>query len=153
MRLAAGLWSNLLSVPTLKSAPQQFRVFTKSTAILDFQNRKFIMPRLTCKANMHYGWGDNIFFWRWQLSAIWNFQIQKNLTADWMCGSQMHHRVKLHQNPSNGCINMLIGWFFKILAVRHLGFSKTKFITPCLMQRAKMHWTGSRKFTQIPSIL
>jgi len=37
-----------------KNAQQQFKIFTKTSAILDFHNRKFLTPRLVRKTQMHY---------------------------------------------------------------------------------------------------
>ena len=59
-------------------------------------------------------------------AAILYFQKFQLLTVDPLPGANVRHRAKSHQNLSNGRKDMAIpdltGFFFKMAAVRHLGF-------------------------------
>ena len=59
-------------------------------------------------------------------AAILNFQKFKILTVDVLQWVNVRHRVKFHQNRSNGCSLQRYGdlTVFKMAAVRHLGFVK-----------------------------
>jgi len=57
------------------------------------------------------------------VAAILNFQKFKILTVDPLPGTNVRHLAKFHQNRSNGRRDMaILQFFFKIAAVRHLGF-------------------------------
>ena len=88
----------------------QFRIFTKTSATLDFQNHKFLTPILVHKAQMHYhakfrqnrsnGLGDMTIFWIFQDGGglPFGFSNLRTFNADWLKGSQLHHHAKFHRN-------------------------------------------------------
>ena len=51
----------------------------------------------------------------------------------------MHHHAKFCANRPRRCRDMAVFVFFKMAAVRHLGFLKFKILTAHTLQRAKMH--------------
>jgi len=49
-----------------------------------------------------------------------------------MYGSNLRHHTKFHQNRSNGCGDMVINFFSKTTAVRHLKFDGAVFGPPTM---------------------
>ena len=64
------------------------------------------------------------FFSRWRPSAILDFKKVKILTAHTLRRAKVHHPAKFCANRSRRCRDMAVFVFFKMAAVRHLGFSK-----------------------------
>jgi len=73
-------------------------------------------------------------FSRWLLPLSWIFEIAKFC---WLLGS-MHQRVKFRQNRSIGCEDIKILRFFKMAAVRHLGFVWGIFEPPTVSTRGSL---------------
>ena len=61
-------------------------------------------------------------------AAILDFENLKNLTADTVRRVNLHHRAQFHRNRSSGSREIVIFRFFKMAAVRHLGFTVNLFI-------------------------
>ena len=62
-------------------------------------------------------------------AAILHFENLKNLTADTVRRVNLHHPAKFHRNRSSGCGEIAFFRFFKMAAVRHLGFAERMFWT------------------------
>jgi len=65
-----------------------------------------------------------IHFLRWRPSAILDFYKYKILTSGPISWPHMSHRAKLSEDRSNHSGDMAICRFFKMSAVRHIGFLK-----------------------------
>ena len=62
------------------------------------------------------------FFSKWRPSAILDFQKLEILTARALLRAKIRHRAKFREHRSNRSEDMADFRFFKMAAVRHLGF-------------------------------
>ena len=55
-----------------------------------------------------------------------------------LCSANLHHRAKFRTGRPSRSGDMAVYWFFKMAAVRHLGFQKLEILTVYAPRRAKM---------------
>ena len=60
-------------------------------------------------------------------AAVLDFKHLKNVTPAIRQKANVHHPAQFHRNRSSGCGEMAISRFFKMAAVRHLGFATRVF--------------------------
>jgi len=85
-------------------------------------------------------------FSRWPPPSSWIFEIVKFY---WLLGSRVWSRISMPnfcQNRSIGCKDIKIFWFFKMAAVRHLGFVWGIFGPPTVSQWVLVGLYYSAKF-------
>jgi len=106
----------------------------RGTAILDFQNLKFLTFEKVTKVELHQrakftrnrlncGRDMVIFvFFKSSAAAILHFQNLNFLTFVMVKRVELHHRAKFRRNRSNRGRDIAIFWFFKMAAAAILDF-------------------------------